>query len=118
MKKRTVAVFGVLLVCVLCVFALGLFNKRYRGREQQTAGDGIDTAASAAVSDEEQEFIDQMISDAEQIEKEGNIYDAGEYRKYGGFGCQIIELRLYDTYEELQIQNYNEKRDVSLYIII
>ena len=42
MKKRTVAVVGVLLVCVLCVFVVGLFLKKNREQEQQTAKDEID----------------------------------------------------------------------------
>lgn len=110
MKKRTAALFGVLLVCVLCVFVVGVLLKKNREQEQQTAESETETAAEAAVSDEEQEFLDQVISDAEQIESEGNIYDAGEYWKYGGFGYQVVELRLYDTYDDLHIENYDEKK--------
>lgn len=111
MKKRALAVLGVLLICVLCVFAAGLLLKKNREQNRQTAENETDTAAEAAVSIEEQEYINETIRDAEQVDKEGRIYDSSEYRKYGGFGFQITELRLYDTYDELPIQNYDERKE-------
>ena len=94
MKKRALAVLGVLLICVLCVFAAGLLLKRNREQDQQMAENETDTAAEAAVSIEEQEYINEAIRDTE-IRKEGYTTAANTGNmealaiRLQSFGCMI-----------------------------
>ncbi len=101
---------SLLTIVVGCVYFIG-FYKIESESQQNELEDAISSTASGeassdAVDDEEGEFIKTIEEENEKIETQGNIFPKGSYQVYGGFGYQIRNFCIYETYDKFKQSDY------------
>lgn len=109
MKRRVVLFLSLLTIVFVCVYFAGI--KMESENQQNKSEDTISSTASGEISsdvvdDDEKEFIKTIDEENKKIETQGNIFPKGSYQVYGGFGYQIRNFCIYETYDKFKQSDY------------